>query len=92
MGLKPILEYKFHPERKFRADFCWPSERIILEYEGMFSRKSRHLTISGYKNDCCKYNEAQKLGYSVFRLTAIHVKNGQAAELLEWIKERVKGE
>ena len=67
---KCIPEHRFHPKRKWRFDFAIPERMIAFEYEGIFSRKSRHTTISGFTGDCEKYNEAQLLGWKVFRFTA----------------------
>lgn len=70
-----IPEYKFLDNRKFRFDWAWPEKRIALEYEGVFSDKSRHTTISGYTKDSEKYNLATINGWRVLRYTAITYKN-----------------
>ena len=31
---EPIPEYKFHPLRRWRADYCWPIHKVIVEIEG----------------------------------------------------------
>lgn len=31
---EPVLEYQCIPDRKFRADLCWPAHRLCLEIEG----------------------------------------------------------
>jgi very-short-patch-repair endonuclease len=66
-----VPEHKFHPERKFRFDFCFPALKIAVEYEGIMSEKSRHTTVKGYSQDAQKYNLAQQLGWRVIRLTAL---------------------
>ena len=63
-------EYRFAPPRRFRFDMALPEHKIAVEYEGLMSVKSRHTTITGYTNDCEKYNLAQKLGWRVLRYTA----------------------
>lgn len=70
-----VEEMEFHPERKFRFDWAIPSVKIAIEYEGVFASKSRHTTVSGYTEDCVKYNEAIKLGWKVLRYTAKNYKN-----------------
>lgn len=65
-------EYKFLPDRKFAFDFCLPSHRIAIEYEGIFSAKSRHTTAGGYSGDATKYNLAVINGWRVLRYTAIN--------------------
>lgn len=71
-GLIPeyIEELQFDNIRKFRFDWAIPDKMIAIEYEGVFSKKSRHTTITGYTNDCTKYNLALRNGWRVLRYTA----------------------
>lgn len=71
-GLIPefVEELQFHNERKFRFDWAIPSLKIAIEYEGLFSEKSGHTTVSGYTKDCIKYNLCQIEGWKVLRYTA----------------------
>jgi hypothetical protein len=73
-GYKIIPEYKFCFKRKFKADWFIEhnSKKILIEYEGINSYKSRHTSITGYANDCEKYNLAQRLGFIVLRYTALN--------------------
>lgn len=70
-----VAEFKFSKDRKFRADFAIQEYMILIEYEGIRSKKSRHTSITGYSKDCEKYNLATTLGYSVLRYTALNYKN-----------------
>jgi hypothetical protein len=63
-------EFVFHPARKWRFDYAIPSLKIAVEYEGIFSEKSRHTTVNGYNADADKYNTAATMGWRVIRLTA----------------------
>ena len=63
---EPVAEYVFAPPRKFRADFSWVEEKIILEVEGGTWIQGRH---SRGEADHEKYNLAASLGYRVFRTT-----------------------
>lgn len=65
-------EHKFLKERRFRFDVAIVEKKIAIEYEGLnfAGGKSRHLTLSGYTNDCEKYNLAILAGWKVFRFTA----------------------
>lgn len=74
-GYNYVKELEFHPTRKWRFDFAIESLKIAIEYEGIISEKSRHTTITGMSADCDKYNEAQRLGWKVFRFTALNYKN-----------------
>ena len=64
-------EYRFHPTRKWRADFSHPESRILIEIEGgIFMRKGgRHNRGIGYAKDAEKYLEAAMEGWTVLRLT-----------------------
>lgn len=74
-GILLYGEYIFHDTRKFRFDWCVPDLKIAFEYEGIYSEVSRHTSIKGYNRDVEKYNEAQKLGWKVFRYTALNFRN-----------------
>ncbi|AZA60808.1 hypothetical protein [Chryseobacterium indoltheticum] len=69
-GLEFEEEYKFDEVRRFRFDWAIEKYRIAFEYEGIFSEKSGHTTISGYTKDITKYNLATKLGWQILRYTA----------------------
>lgn len=68
-------EYKFHPDRKWRFDWCIEPLKLAFEYEGIYSKKSRHTNNKGYSRDTEKYNAAVALGWKVFRYTAATFKN-----------------
>ena len=69
-GLNYESEFMFSSERKFRFDWAVPQILVAIEYEGIFSEKSGHTTLSGYKKDVEKYNLATKLGWKILRYTA----------------------
>lgn len=69
-GLKFTSEFEFSPDRKFRFDWALPDLMIAIEYEGIFSEKSGHTTLTGYTKDVIKYNLATKKGWRVLRYTA----------------------
>lgn len=69
-GLKIQEEYQFDEVRKFRFDWAIEELNLAIEYEGIFSEKSGHTTISGYTKDITKYNLATKLGWQILRYTA----------------------
>ncbi len=72
-GLNIVKEYKFLPNRRFRFDFADPDLKIAFEFEGIISAKSRHTTITGYTNDCKKYNLAALHGWRILRYTALNM-------------------
>ena len=86
LHLHPKREHRFHGKRRWRFDYAFPDRKIAVEYEGVcmtMSDKSRHTTITGYSNDCEKYNEAAMAGWKVLRFTAVMLSDGRAFEQIE---------
>lgn len=78
------VEYKFHPDRKWRFDFCWPEYQIAAEIEGgTTGKRGRHVRPGGFEADCEKYNIATAMGYKVYRFTAKQVNSGEAFQFIE---------
>ena len=91
-------EICFHPTRRWRFDFAWKELLIAVEVEGgtythgqkrfdttsgsRITQKSRHLTPTGFHEDCIKYTEAALLGWLVIRADAKMIKDGSALALL----------
>lgn len=75
MRLSYESEYKFLKNRKFKFDLALPERKIAAEYEGLFSAKSRHTTVTGYSKDTEKYNLAVINGWKVLRYTQLNYKN-----------------
>ena len=66
-------EYKFCSDRGWRFDFCIPSLKIAIEFEGgIFMQHSGHNTSKHFTKDSDKYNRAAVLGYRVIRVTALN--------------------
>jgi very-short-patch-repair endonuclease len=61
-------EFKFHPTRKWRADFVHHPSRTLIEVEGGIHGYGRHNRASGFIADTEKYLEANLLGWRVIRL------------------------
>jgi very-short-patch-repair endonuclease len=83
LGLRPETEYQFHPTRKWRSDFAFPHERVLVEFEGGVYTQGRHSRGRGFEKDCEKYNAAGLMGYIVFRFTGSMVKSGVAVSIIE---------
>lgn len=75
-------EWRFHKTRRWKFDWAFPELMLAIEYEGIFSAKSRHTSIVGFTNDCEKYDEAFLLGWGVLRFTAKMVQDGRATDLI----------
>ena len=86
----PTSEVVFHETRKWRLDFTWEEYGVALEIDGgtyTHRRKkdesgnlkqSRHLTPTGYYEDCIKLNNACLYGYAPLRADSKMVRNGEA--------------
>jgi hypothetical protein len=73
-----VTEYKFHPRRKFRADFHLVNTGVLIEISGGIWTKMGHSTGYGIARDYEKANEAQRLGFVLFKFTTEQVKSGYA--------------
>ncbi|EXI34644.1 hypothetical protein J647_3640 [Acinetobacter baumannii 846928] len=76
-------EYKFHPKRKWRADFLITGTKILIEVEGGIWSGGRHTRGKGYLGDMEKYNEAAMMGFTVLRFSTEQVKSGLAIKQIE---------
>lgn len=67
----PLTEHLFSPTRKFRADYCWPTYRLILEIDGGVWQRGGggHSHPLGILKDMARDNHAAILGYRVLRYT-----------------------
>jgi len=70
-GAELQREYRFHAERKWRADFAHLPSRTLIEIEGgmYIAGGGRHNRGAGYIADAEKYLEATLAGWRVVRLT-----------------------
>lgn len=62
-------EFRFHPSRKWRADFAHLKSRTLIEIEGG-AFNGRHTRGNGFLADAEKYLAAFLAGWQVCRLTA----------------------
>lgn len=76
-------EFKFHPERKWKADFHLVGKKILVEVEGGIWSGGRHTRGKGYIGDMEKYNAATMMGYQVIRFSTDQVKSGLAIQQIE---------
>jgi very-short-patch-repair endonuclease len=84
-------ELEFHPKRKWRFDFAWPERMIAAEVEGGTWSGGRHTRGKGYAEDCKKYNQAQYLGWKVYRFTSDQVRRGEALIFLKKVFKESEG-
>ena len=76
--LEPIRELQFHPDRKWRFDFAFVSEKIAVEIEGGLFVGGGHSRGKGYESNLEKYNQAVLMGWRVLRYSTDMVMRGDA--------------
>ena len=76
-------EYRFHPVRRWKADFKIENYPILVEVEGGTWSNGRHTRGKGFEADCEKYNQATILGFHVLRGTTAQVKSGELLKSIE---------
>ena len=84
-----LEEYKFHPTRDWRFDFAHIDAKIAIEIEGGIWVQGRHVRPKGYSEDCTKYNEAQLMGWQVYRFTSENMGIVAIAKIIKKIRESV---
>ncbi|MCR4297554.1 MAG: endonuclease domain-containing protein [Gallionella sp.] len=75
-----VSEYRFMPERRYRADFAFLEARLLVEVEGgqWVAGGGRHNRGDGYSKDIEKYNEMTIQGWRLLRVTTGMVEDGRA--------------
>lgn len=81
-GIEYEREYRFHPTRKWRLDFAFPSLKLGVEVDGGLWTQGRHQRPDGFQKDCEKMNAAALLGWRILRFTAVTVCDGTAAKTI----------
>lgn len=80
---RPVREYKFAADRRWRFDFAWPTRMVALEVDGGVWIAGRHTRGQGFANDIEKLNHAVWAGWRVYRVTPEMVSDGRARALME---------
>lgn len=94
-GFRLIEEFKFHPDRKWRFDWVvvkiLPNETYIpvlaVEYEGLSFKKTGHTHSDRYTGNTDKYNQAELLGWPLFRFTYLNY--GTLTKVLNDLKAKI---
>ena len=84
-------EFKFHPQRKWQADFRIDDMPILVEVEGGVFSNGRHTRGEGYTQDCEKYSAAAVNGWFVIRGTTAQIKAGLVIQWIEALIKRLRG-
>lgn len=87
----PETEAVFHPVRRWRFDYLWREQRVVLEVDGgVFAkgedgqRGGRHNRGAGWVKDTEKLNAAAALGFRKLRCMPRQL---TSAEMIETIRE-----
>lgn len=93
-GISFVPQYKFHPTRKFLADFSVMEYQLLIEVNGgIFMKRSGHNSGVGITRDYHKSNFAQMMGLVLLAYTADDIKTGYAIkEIVAYIEKKKKGE
>ena len=86
---KPLPEYRFHPVRKWRFDWAWPTLKVAVEVDGnawAVKGGGRH----SQDKDLEKTNYAVALGWRVFHFSP-NMLNSDPAGCIELVMEALMG-
>lgn len=89
-SLKSTSEYRFHDTRKWRFDYAIVHKKIAFEFEGGVFTSGGHTRGAVYSDNCDKYNEAQRMGWKVYRFTTWHFAKCRVGQTYDYIMELVK--
>jgi very-short-patch-repair endonuclease len=78
----PEVQFRFCPDRRWRADFAYPAAMLLIEADGGTWTGGRHVRGKGFEADCEKTSTAAAMGYRVIRLTREMIEDGRAVRLI----------
>lgn len=78
-----VFEHRFHPKRKWRFDVAFPERKIAAEIDGAVWTQGRHTQGKGFIADQEKTNEAQLLGWKVYRFVTADLETGRFLDVME---------
>jgi very-short-patch-repair endonuclease len=79
----PEREYRFAPPRRYRADFAYPEQKILVEVQGGIYTRGAHSRGVGLERDYEKLNLAQLNGFRVFQFSRKMIESGVAVNMIE---------
>jgi very-short-patch-repair endonuclease len=90
VGIYPQRQFKFHPTRRWLADFWLAEHKLLIEVDGGgWMNGKGHFSEHGRRHDGERDRAATLMGYRVVRFTGSEVTDGSA---LRTIQEMVEGE
>jgi very-short-patch-repair endonuclease len=80
-------QFTFHPTRRWRLDFAWPSVKLAVEINGSsgFARGGHAGTASQRRNELEKLNEAQRLGWRVIQFNDYFLRKCRIHETVDYV-------
>lgn len=82
-GFELISEYRFHPVRRWKFDFCHIESKIAIEIEGGAFTQGRHTRGLGFIADMEKYNNAVILGWKILRFTPSQMNESKTYDFIK---------
>lgn len=80
---EPLTEQRLIPGRRFRCDFVWPEQKIVVEVQGgVWLPRGGHTGGKGQIDDMWKLNALTLQGYRVLQVTPKQVTDGELRRLL----------
>ncbi len=79
-------EFRFHAERKWRADFAHIESRTLIEIEGGLWIQGCDNRPQGFAADAQKYLEAALAGWRVLRLTELQITAPTVERIITFIR------
>lgn len=78
-------EFRFHPGRRWRADFAHLPSRTLVEIEGGIWLRGRHTRPQGFLADIEKYFEAAMAGWRVLRITERELTTATVKRIIDFL-------
>ena len=82
-------EFRFHPVRKWRADFAHLESSTLIEIEGGIYVNGRHNRGAGFAADLEKYLEASLAGWRVIRLGPNEITAEHVGRLIVLVRQNI---
>jgi very-short-patch-repair endonuclease len=83
-------EYRFHHERRWRADFAHVGARVLIEIEGGIWVNGRHNRAAGFNADLEKYLAAGLAGWRVFRFGPDQITLENVERMAELVRDEIR--
>lgn len=82
--------YRFHHERRWRADFAHVGARVLIEIEGGIWVNGRHNRAAGFNADLEKYLAAGLAGWRVFRFGPDQITLENVERMAEQVRDEIR--